>query len=85
MTPEEKQMLTELYEWMQQRKVQQLSYPVDDASRGAMRALTASSGTSSALTQEYTDNGGDKVIAPKAYAGTTFVSVDGVIREIPYL
>lgn len=85
MTPEEKQMLTELYNWMKQRQVQQLSLPVDDASRNALGAIVSSSGAQSTLTQSYTDSNGDSVTAPKAYAGTIFVLKDGTTYEIPYL
>ena len=39
MTPEERQLLNELIEWKRQKETQQLSYPVDDASKGALGAL----------------------------------------------
>lgn len=85
MKPEDLSKLNELYAWMLDRKRQQLSFPVDDASRAAMGALIITSGTSSTLTQVYTDTRGDQVTAPKAYAGSFFAVIEGQVREIPFL
>lgn len=85
MTPEQLAQFQEMYQWFQQRKVQQLSLPVDDASRNALGAIVASSGAQSTLTQDYTTSDAATVTAPKAYAGTIFILKDGTTYEVPYL
>lgn len=89
MTPKEKQMLQELYEWMQERKRQAIPYPIDDTSlntiveRLIFPSFVSLDGTN--LTQGYVDNGGDSVTAPKAYAGSVNLSINGTTRRLPYL
>lgn len=89
MTPEEKQQFEDLLEqvkelqsWKERREAQQLSYPVDDASRNALKALTSTGPGTSALTQVLSGTPG---AVPKAYAKTFFVEIDGVLAEIPSL
>jgi spore coat protein U-like protein len=85
MTPQEKQMLQEIYEWMQEKKKQQISYPLDDASRNALGVLSVTGNGASALTQVYTDSNTDTHTGPKAYADTLIVVFEGAQYEIPYL
>lgn len=85
MTPDEKQMLTELYQWMKEKKIQQLSLPVDDASKNALGASIVTGSGSTAKTQVYTTGLGDTVTAPKAYAQTFVMVANGVIYEVPSL
>jgi hypothetical protein len=40
MTPEESKKLDELYDWMKEKKVQQISYPADDASLSTLGITT---------------------------------------------
>lgn len=89
MTEEEKTMLNEVYDWVQKRKIQQIAYPIDDASLSTILeriGILTSTGTStSTLTQVYTDSGTDTVTAPKAYSGRLKIIVNGVEYQVPYL
>lgn len=84
MTPEEKQMLNELYQRMQERKVQQLALPVDDASRNALGAAI-STGTGSSAKTQVIDTSGASAIVPAAYVQTFILVVNGVQYEVPSL
>lgn len=84
MTEEERNQLKELIEWKQKHEFQQLLYPVDDASKDALGFRYLGPGNST-LTQVYTDSRGDTVTAPKAYAGSVFVFIDGRQLEIPFI
>jgi len=86
MTPEQTQQLKELYEWMQQRKVQQLSYPVDDASRNSLGVPVGNGTGSTTKTQALSLTGNAQNInVPAAYAQTFLLVVDGVRYEVPSL
>ena len=39
MTPEQEQKLNEVYEWMQERKRQQIDFPLDETSKTIIRKL----------------------------------------------
>jgi hypothetical protein len=90
MTPQEMQVkieeltsqVEELLSWKERRETQQLSYPVDDASRNALKAVVSTGTGTSALTQILSGVPG---AVPKAYAKTFFVEIDGVLAEIPSL
>lgn len=85
MTELEKKV-NEMYEWFQARKVQQLSYPVDEASKNAISAVQKFGVGSSDLTDTViVGPGGATFDVPKAYAGSIVVSVDGENYEIGYL
>lgn len=73
MTPDQAAKLNELYAWMQAMKLIE-----------PKRAKYARPGTS-ALTQAYVDSHGDTVTAPKAYAGSVSLEIEGRVREIPFL
>jgi len=83
MTPEQSRKLDELYAWMQARKVQQLSYPVDDASKRALEVVLGQGLGNTAKTQVYTDSHGDTLTGPKAYVKTLVVSAGGILYELP--
>jgi hypothetical protein len=89
MTPEQSQKLDELYEWMQERKRQQISYPIDDVSLIAITdrlvSLLFNGTTGGSLTQAYVDSGADTVTAPKAYAGRLKILANGTEYQVPYL
>lgn len=85
MNPEQLQKFNEMYSWFQERKQQQLSYPVDDASKNALGAGVVTGLGSTALTQVYVDSNSDTVTAPKEYAGTVVIVANGVQYEVPYL
>lgn len=86
MTPEERQMLTEIYGWMQERRQQQLSYPVDLASKAALGAVVKVGTGAHALTQSISVGaGGGTFNVPAAFTGTFAATVEGQQLEIPYL
>lgn len=90
MTPQEKQMLSEIYNWMKARQVQQLSYPVEDATLHALRErlpyLEWYATGATAQTQSLNLTGNVQVIdVPAAYTGTEVVIINGNRREIPYI
>lgn len=87
MTPQQAQMLQEVYDWVQARKQQQIAYPLDEASeqtineKSSIRPLQVGSAS---LTQSYTVVTG-AITGPKAYAGTEIIIINGRNREIPFL
>lgn len=88
MTPEIAQLqaqVAELLEWKRQRETQQLSFPVDDASRNALSVVTGNGLGSTALTQTYNviGGGGGAITGPKAYTDTIILLVDGGQYEVP--
>lgn len=85
MTPEQQNMLEEVFNWMQQKKVQQISFPLDDASRNASGFASRVGQGSTTKTQTYTDSNGDTLTGPKAYLGTVIFLADGTQYEIPYI
>lgn len=85
MTPEQQEKLDEIYDWMQQRKAIQLPYPVDDASRLNLRAITTSGTGSHGLTQSITVGaGGGTFNVPAAFTGTILLETADGRKEIPY-
>lgn len=85
MTPQQEQKLNEVYEWVQQRKRQQIVLPLDDPSRTIIGGFQDEGAGSTSLTQQYTDSRGDTHTGPKAYAGTRLWLADGTRYEVPYL
>lgn len=87
MNPQQLQQFNEMYAWFQQRKQQQLSYPVDDASRNALGTPLIDGLGSISLTQVYNVSGGagGTVTAPKAYSDTFILVSGGVQYEVPFL
>lgn len=86
MTPDERQMLNELYIWMKERKVQQLALPVDDASRAALGAVTGKGPGSTTKTQSVAvSSTPTNITVPAAYVQTVVVEIDGTQYEIPSL
>lgn len=95
MTPEKQQELLKsveslkaqvnvLLEWKSEREVQQLTLPVDDASRAALRAITGVGPGSTTKTQVI-DTSGATAIVPAAYVQTVVVEIGGSQYEIPSL
>lgn len=86
MTPEQQRQFAEMYAWFKQRQVQQISFPVDEASRNALGVVTRSGPGSSTKTQSVLVSGTpSSITVPAAYAGTIILLADGVPFEIPYL
>lgn len=79
-------MLQELYEWMQQRKTQQLSFPVDDASKNALGVVLGNGAGSGATTQSVAvSSTPTNINVPAAYTGYINIVVDGGQYKIPYI
>ena len=80
----EKQV-AELMAWKQQKENQQISLPLDVASRGVIGIEPKGSGIT-ALTQSVSvPTSPTSINVPKAYTGTELVRINGVVREIPYI
>lgn len=89
MTPQQEQKLNEIYDWMLQKKQQQVSYPIDDASLQTilerLTTLTTSGTSATSLTQVYTDSATNTHTGPKAYAGRLLIVSGSTTYEVPYL
>jgi hypothetical protein len=73
------QQLQEMYDWYQSRQTQQLSYPVDDASKAALGALTFAGGSTKAPTFTIGAGGGTVAALP---TGFIVVNVEGATHII---
>lgn len=86
MTTEERQMLKEVYQWVQDRKVIQLTTPVDDISKANLGALTYVSAGSTTKTQTVAvSSTPSNISVPAAYIKTVVVTINGVQYELPSL
>lgn len=79
-------MVAELMEWKRKRSVQQLSYPVDDASRNALGVATVTGRGAAALTQSVSvTTTPTSITVPAAYTDTILIVSEGNQYEIPIL
>jgi len=86
MTPEQARKLEEVYQWVQDRKVIQLTTPVDDISKANIGALVYVSPGSTTKTQSVAvSSTPTNINVPAAYAKTVVVSLNGVQYELPSL
>lgn len=93
MTPQEKEKMaqleaqvTVLMQYMNARKVQQISYPLDDASKTSLGVPIGEGPGSTALTENRSLTGNVQTISvPKAYVQTVLVRIDGASYELPSL
>lgn len=89
MSPEQLAKLNEIFEWMQQKKVQQIGYPLDDASKAVLpqQSVQPEGSGATPLTQSYSVSGGagGSITGPKAYIGTLILQINGTNYEIPFL
>lgn len=86
MTPEQSRKLDEMYADFERRKVQQLSYPVDDASRNALGVIADGGAGSATLTQSVAVSGNpENITVPAAFSSSRFVVIGGATLEIPIL
>lgn len=79
------EQVAELMEWRASKEQQQISYPLDDASKYGSKGLFKVANGVKTLTQVVTDSRGDTVTVPAAYTGTKLVVIEGEQVEIPYL
>lgn len=77
--------IEEFYRWMQEKKQQQITLPLDLASRGVLNAPSIIKLGATAKTQVYTDSRGDTLTGPKAYAKTFIIVQNGQQYEVPSL
>lgn len=78
--------IAELIEWKRQREIQQISAPLDEASKNNLQSPTLVGAGSSSTTQNKNLSGDPQTITvPAAYAGTIVLNINGVQYEIPYL
>lgn len=80
-----KQQIAQLMEWKRQKELQQISFPLDDASRNNLGVIASGGEGSTTKTQTYTDSAMDTHTGPKAYLGTIILKVGATNYEIPYI
>lgn len=76
-----------LLDWYHAREIQQISFPIDEASKNVLNAVTPEGNGTSTLTQSYSvsGGGGGSITGPKAYVTSVFIRVDGRILEVPVI
>jgi hypothetical protein len=75
-----------LLEVMEAKKIQQLEFPVDDASKAALGVPLFNGPGSTGLTETRNLTGNaQSITVPKAYTGTIIIQIEGGLYEIPYL
>lgn len=84
MNEELEQKVNEMYAWFQERKQQFVPYPIDEASKNALQAVTKLGSGTATLTQTISTAGATAEV-PAAYEGTIVIQVNGENYEIPYL
>lgn len=89
MNEEQLAKFNELVRWMEEKKTQQISFPLDEASKNTVFDGTPIGDDlgngATALTQVYTDSNSDTHTGPKAYADTRLIKIGTVTIEVPYL
>jgi len=86
MTPEQLTMLTELYDWMKEKKRQQISLPLDDPSRNIIGGFQDEGAGSTTKTASINLTGdAETIIVPAPYIGTRSILIGGTRYEIPYI
>lgn len=81
-----KKQVEELMEWKRQRESQQITIPLDLASRAVIGGAQDAGAGSAALTQSVdVTSTPSSIDVPSAYAGTRIINIDGVRYEIPYI
>jgi len=93
MTPQEKEKMAQLeaqvtllMEYMNARKIQQISFPLDEASKTSLGVPTSEGAGSTALTENRSLTGNAQTISvPKAYVQTILVRINGALYELPSL
>lgn len=77
--------IAQLMDWMRERQVQAIPFPLDDASRNSLNVLSTEGTLSSGLTQNKNLSGNAETITvPAAYAGTLTLVSEGVKYKVPY-
>jgi len=74
--------VAELLAWKEGKDVQQISFPLDDASRNSLGVLTVEGTGSATLTQVIVTSGPTATV-PAAYTGSIVLNVEGEFVTIP--
>lgn len=82
MTPEERIMLRELHAWMLQKKEQQITLPLDDASKSVLGAPLFAGAGNTTLTQTLSSTPGS---IGKIPVRSVLLLIDGSTYEFPSL
>lgn len=78
--------VAQLMVYMNARKIQQLSFPVDDSSKAALGVPTTRGAGSTTTTQTIALSGNAQNInVPAAYARTVILEIEGDLFELPSL
>lgn len=79
-----REQVKELMEWKRVREIQQIAYPLDDASRTTLGGVTLNGIGSATLTQIINTSGASASV-PAAYAGSIIIAAEGGQYTVPYL
>lgn len=78
--------IEQLEEWKAKKEKQQISFPVDEASKIALGVAFGDGLGSTGTTQSINLTGNAQTISvPADYSGTLYLVVDGVRYEIPFI
>lgn len=81
-----KKQVAELLEWKRQKELQQIDFPLDQASRSVIGGAQDEGAGESSLTQVVeVASAPTNINVPAAYSGTRLIVIGGVRYEIPYL
>lgn len=84
MTPEQLSQLNELLEWKKQKETQQLSLPVDDASKNALGALIDTGLGASGNTSLNLTGGAETIVVTVATGVLTVRASNGALYNLLY-
>jgi len=86
MNEEQLKQHQEMYAWFKERQVQQIAYPLDDASKNSLGVITSDGEGSAPLTQNINIGGTPTVISvPANYQGTVIIEAEGRGYQVPFL
>jgi len=84
MKPEDYARFEEMYAWFLARQEQQISFPLDEASKNSLGVVTNGGPGGSSLTQSVVTSGPTATV-PAAYQGTIIIESEGEKYEVPYI
>jgi hypothetical protein len=86
MSPEDRAKFDEMYAFVQAKKYQQISEPLDEASKNALGVPTGRGRGGTTATQTITIGvGGGSATVPANPVGTIILDIAGVRYEVPYI
>lgn len=84
MNEQEKEQLNELMEFMKEKKRQQISFPLDEASRGALGGDVFPTGATGGYGTQVINTSGATAEVPAQPSGTVTVTIDGTDYNLVY-